>query len=117
MIGSFDCLHMFQLVEVIVLANEQSTAMANSLHAFVPRLVECLFLLCFIISEIVIDQSQFFAFNVLGRNGIYHGCIIKRTWAHLNRMLGPWDRFPLISFAFQLLFLQGRTTDRKKAKN
>lgn len=69
---------MFQLAEVLVLANEQTTAMVNSLHAFFPRLVECL-LLCFIISVIVIGQSQFFAFKVLGLNGtrkIYHECII-----------------------------------------
>lgn len=120
MIGSFDCLHTFQLVEVIVLANEQSTAMANSLHAFFPRLVECLFLLCFIISAIVIGKSQFSAFNVLGLNATrktYHGCITKRTWGRLNRMLGPWDRFLLISFAFQLLFLQRRMTDKKQATN
>ena len=120
MIGSFDFLRMFQLAEVLVLANEQTTAMVNSLNAFFPRLVECLFLLCFIISAIVIDQSQFFAFNGLGLNvtrKIHHGCIIKRTWAHLNRMLGPWDRFLLISFAFQLLFLQRRMTDKKQATN
>ena len=73
MIGSFDFLRM---AEELVLANEQTTAMVNSLHAFFPRLVECLFLLCFIMSAIVIGQSQFFAFNVSGLNGtrkIYHG--------------------------------------------